>query len=212
MLKYLETVKDKLVGLRVGMENNAAAWGGQTDTPATVQAEIAQLENVDTEIELLKNQLKQKQMEARQLADQKRISAQVIEKKAIGIHATSTGKLGEYNITITAGPGAARPLPKKAIIKSVTDDKDGIGFRISMQRQGALVDYWEIERGEIAPTAIAGGAISTVLQPPYPFLKSTKKLVYIDDKVLANVRYFYRVRGVNATGEGAWSEPVSAVQ
>ncbi len=216
MLKYLQTVKDRLSGLKTGMANNAAAWASQTDTPATVQAEIAELENVDNEIELLKDQLKQKQMEARQLADQKRIAAQVIEKKAIGIHATSAGKLVEYNITVAAGPGAARPLPKKALIKSVIDNKDGVGFRIFMQRQGGLVDFWEIERGEIVPTAIASNSVTdgatTVLQPPYPFLKSTKRLVYIDSKVVANVRYFYRVRGVNATGEGAWSEPVSAVQ
>jgi len=62
-------------------------------------------------------------------------------------------------------------------------------------------------------TDTAGGSPgTTVLQPPYPFLKSTKKLVYVDDDVEAGVRYFYRVRAVNATGAGAWSEPVSAVQ
>ena len=69
----------------------------------------------------------------------------------------------------------------------------------------------KIEKAE-AIVAATDTTAATVLQPPYPFLKSTKKLLFVDDDVEAGVRYFYRVRGVNATGAGAWSEPVSRVQ
>ncbi len=196
----------------------------QPDTPLSVQAEIDLLDTADSEIETLKDQLKQKQESSRILATNKNDAAEIITKRAIAIHATDTGKLVEYNIAVPSGPGAARPLPLKAIIKSVTDDDDGIGFKIAMQSQAGNVDFWEIERGQIVPATNPGGGMpmpgpgtpasgaTTVLQPPYPFLKSTKKLVYVDDDVDAGVRYFYRVRGVNSTGAGAWSEPVSAVQ
>ena len=34
----------------------------------------------------------------------------------------------------------------------------------------------------------------------------------VDDDVVSGSRYFYRVRGVNTSGPGPWSEPVNAVQ
>ena len=45
MLKYLQKVKDRLTGLKAGITNNSAAWVGQPDTPATVQAEIKTLDS-----------------------------------------------------------------------------------------------------------------------------------------------------------------------
>ena len=214
MLKYLQKVKDRLTGLKAGITNNSAAWVGQPDTPATVQAEMDMLDTIDNQIEALKDQLGQKQNDAQTLAGKINDEAVVIEKRAIAIHATNPDKLVEYNITVPTGQRASRPLPMKTIITSVTDDDDGIGFKITMQSQGKTVDFWEIQRGEIVPAtgATESRPGTTVLQPPFPFLKNTKKLVYVDDDVEAGVRYFYRVRGVNNTGAGAWSEAVSAVQ
>lgn len=210
MLKYLQKVKDRLTGLKAGIANNAAAWVGQPDTPATVQAEINLLDTADSQIEALKDQLAQKQAASQVLAASKNDAAVIIEKRAIAIHATTPEKLIEYDITVPSGSKVARPLPVKASIIGVTDDDDGIGFKIAMQGQGEVVDFWEIQRGEIV--AATDTTAATVLQPPYPFLKSTKKLLFVDDDVEAGVRYFYRVRGVNNTGTGAWSEPVSRVQ
>ena len=210
MLKYLQKAKDTLTGLKAGISSNAAAWAGQPDTPVTVQAEIDLLDAADAEIELLKDQLSQKLAAARALAANKTETAKAIKKRAIGIHATSADKLVEYNIRVPRGPGQPRELPTKAIIKSVKIDDDGIGFKIAIKSQGETVDFWEIERGKIELTTESRTA--TVLQVPYPFLASSKKLNHVDDDVVAGVRYFYRVRGVNATGGGAWSEPVSAVQ
>ena len=212
MLKYLQKIKDQLTELKAGITNNSADWAGQSDTPVTVQAEIDLLDTIDSEIEALKDQLAQKQIDARTLAGNKNDAVEIIKKRAIAIHATTPNKLIEYNITVLSGPGAARPLPIKAIIKSVTDDDDGIGFKIAMQSQIKIVDFWEIQRGQIVAATGTDSPNTTVLQPPYPFLKSIKKLVYVDNDVEAGVRYFYRVRGVNNTGAGAWSEPVSRVQ
>ncbi|MCF8459856.1 MAG: fibronectin type III domain-containing protein [Flavobacteriales bacterium] len=210
MLKYLQKAKDKLTGLKAGISTNSAAWAGQPDTPASVQTEIDTLDTMGAEIELLKNQLKQKLAAARILATAKTDAAKIIEKRAVAIHATNANKLVEYNIRISGVAGTARELPTKAIIKRVKHDADGIGFKLSIKGQGTAVDFWEIERGMMELTTENRAA--TVLQVPYPFLASSKKLTYVDDDVLAGVRYFYRVRGVNAKGGGAWSEPVSAVQ
>jgi hypothetical protein len=170
------------------------------------------LDTADSQIEALKDQLAQKQADSQVLAANKNDAAVIIEKRAIAIHATTPDKLIEYNIIVPSGQRAARTLPVKASIISVTDDDDGIGFKIAMQSQGEIVDFWEIQRGQIVPATGADSTGATVLQPPYPFLKSTKKLLFVDDDVEAGVRYFYRVRGVNNTGAGAWSEPVSRVQ
>jgi hypothetical protein len=229
MLKYLQTVKDRLTGLKAGIGTNQAAWtaAGHPDTPLTVQAEIDALDTADSEIEALKDQLAQKQAASRTLGGGKNDAAEVLEKRAISIHATEPGKLSEYNISVPS-TGQERPLPQKAIIKSVADDDDGIGFKIALQSQGKNVDTWEVQRGEIVPATRTDGGIpmaapgpgtpgtgsssATVLQTPYPFLRTTKKLVFVDDDVESGVRYFYRVRGVNSKGAGEWSEPVSAVQ
>lgn len=212
MLMYLQTVKNRLTALKAGITNNAALWVGQPFTPATVQAEIDLLNTTDNEIEAMKDQLAQKQAASRALAANKNSAAGIIEKQAIAIHATTTEKLIEYDITVPSGQRAARALPTKATITSVSDDADGIGFKIAMMAQADIVDFWEIQRGEIVAGTADDSSGTTVLQPPYPFLKNTKKVVFVDDDVLPGVRYFYRARGVNSTGEGAWSEPVSRVQ
>ena len=42
--------------------------------------------------------------------------------------------------------------------------------------------------------------------------KTTTKTPFVDDDVFKGVRYFYKVRAINAAGEGPWSEAVSRVQ
>jgi len=183
---------------------------GQPDTPATVQAKINLLDTANSQIEALKDQLAQKQAASQVLAASKNDAALIIEKRAIAMHATTPEKLIKYDIAVPSGPKVARTLPVKASIIGVTNNDDGIGFKIAIQGRGEVVDFSEIQRGEIV--AATDTTAATILQPPYPFLKSIKKLLFVDDDVEAGVRYFYRVRGANNTGAGAWSEPVSRVQ
>lgn len=205
MKKYLQVVHDRFSGLKNGITLNAADWAAMPDTPVTMQAEMDKLTAIDTQLEQLEDALKQKQAEARALAASRHDEADVVEKRAIAIHATNPGKLTEYNIKVPAGPGAPRPVPGKAVIAALAIDDDGIGFKIKLQSLPD-VDHFEVERGMLAAN---GG---TVLQPPYPFLRTTKKLTFVDDDVISGNRYFYRVRGVNASGPGPWSEPVNGVQ
>jgi hypothetical protein len=219
MLKYLQKVYDRLSGLKAGITTNSAQWASTPHTPATVNTDMTALTTIDGEIDALEDQLKQKQMAARTLAASLDDKAVKIEKLAIAIHADEPGKLVEYNISLPSEK-QPRPLPGKAIIESITDDDDGIGFKLKVQSL-ANVDFYEWEKGNIGgnlppnqpPMTTPGATIgTTVLQPPYPFWRSSKKQQLVDDEVQSGVRYFYRVRGVNNTGAGAWSEPVSRVQ
>ena len=222
MRKYLQKVFDRLSGLKSGITLNSSDWAGQPDTPATVQAEMDVLSTMDNKIQQLEDALQQQIAEARTLAASTNDVASIIEKRAIGIHASTPLKLVEYNIKPGPTPGQPRPIPGKAIISSIADDDDGIGFKLRIQKLDG-VEHFEVERGLLGnattlppnatnPAASAAASSATVLQPPYPFLRTTRKLTFVDDDVQQGIRYFYRVRGVNATGPGQWSEPVSAVQ
>jgi hypothetical protein len=218
MLKYLQKVFDRLSGLKAGITTNVALWTSTPHDPVTVNTDMTSLTTMDSEIDALEDQLKQKQLAARNLASQMDDKATQIQKIAIGIHAAEPEKLVEYNIALP-GEKQPRPVPAKAVIESIADDDDGIGFKLKVQTL-ANVDFYEWEKGSSGgnqppnqPSPLPGATSgATVLQTPYPFWRSSKKQLLIDDDVEPGVRYFYRVRGVNNAGAGAWSEPVSAVQ
>ncbi|MCF8259011.1 MAG: hypothetical protein K9J06_15760, partial [Flavobacteriales bacterium] len=134
MRKYLQTVFDRLSALRNGIGLNATSWTGQPDTPASVQLEMDALVTINNEIDQLEDARQQKITQARALANSKNQAADIIEKRAVAIHATDPGKLNEYNIKAGPAPGEARPVPGKAIIESIADDDDGIGFKLRIQK------------------------------------------------------------------------------
>ena len=204
MLKYIQTVVDRLKGHKTGITGNLAKWEGQPDSPDTVQADIKELEDKDEEIEKAKDKLQQLRGEAHELSKAKDKKAGATEKRAIAIHADDPDKLIEYNIELRK-EGETVPVPGKAHIGSVEDDVDGEGFIIRIAPL-ADADSFEVQRGVVGDPAVK------VLEPPYPFLKTTRKLKIVDDDVEPGKRYFYRTRGSNRSGEGEWSEPVSAVQ
>jgi hypothetical protein len=214
MLKYLQVVLDRLTGQKAGITTNSGDWTGQPDTPLTVQADMDAISTMDGQVDALEDQLSQKRADARALAATLTTKADQTDLRAKGIHATNPNKLQDYNIPIPADPQAL-PLPEKAIIKKITDDDDGVGFKLIIQPL-ANAEFFEVQRGRIPADSPFPQPIPTppptVLQPPYPFLRNTKKLVFVDDDVESGVRYFYRVRGVNTKGPGEWSEPVSGVQ
>lgn len=221
MTEYIQKMITAFTSRKSGMNNNVAAWTGQPVTTLDIDGHILTLQTLDNEIETAKDILQQKRANARQAVTDKQVNLDQIDNLARGIHSSNPEKLNEYDIKSRKEP-VALEVPVKAIIKTITDDDDGIGFKIFLQSQGANVTTWEVQRGQIAPATNPGGGTptpgtpasgaATVLQPPYPFLRTTKKLVFVDDDVVAGVRYFYRVRGVNSKGPGEWSEPVSAVQ
>ena len=206
MTKYIQDLASTLSERKAGIKKNAALWANQPVTETMVNDKMKELTKLDEEITETENLLQQKQTAARELVEQTEdgILAQ-IDNLATGLHTANPEKLNEYGIK-PRKPSQAKPLPAKAVIQNIEDDSDGEGFVITIVSQRGVVDFFEIQK------AMAANADDKVLAPPYPFYKSTKKLKITDDEVLAGKRYFYRVRGVNATGKGEWSEPVSRVQ
>lgn len=204
MLKYIQKVVDRLTGHKTGITGNLARWEGQPDSPDTVKADIKELGDMDLEIEKAKDKLQQLRGEAHELSKAKDKKADATEKRAIAIHADDPDKLNEYNIKLRK-EGETVPVPGKAHIESVEDDVDGEGFIIRIAPL-ADAETFEVQRG------VADDPSVKTLEPPYPFYKSVHKLKIVDDDVEPGKRYFYRTRGSNHSGEGEWSEPVSAVQ
>jgi hypothetical protein len=207
-LKFLEAPIQRLKSFKNGISGNSSAWTGQPDTPASTQAHIDALENADAEISDLETQLTQKRQAAKLLAQQKNDVADAIELRVKGIHAADSSKWIEYGLTdpnaATAGR-SSRPVPAKGVVENIADDYDGVGFIVSI-RQLADADSYEVQRGAGANAA----DVNTI--PAMNYLRNVRKLNFVDDDVEKGIRYFYRYRGINTTGVGEWSEPVSRVQ
>ena len=87
----------------------------------------------------------------------------------------------------------------------IKDDVDGIGFILSTQGDPDA-DKYEWEKGA------ATDPLDLNTLPPMRLFKVTSKTTFVDDEVAPGVRYFYRVRGSNASGSGPWCGPMSRVQ
>lgn len=198
MFKILQAIYNRLMALKNGLVTHDTLWVGQPHTPATVDALMLSIQKKDAEIKALEVQLHDKREEARELAHQLDDVADQIERRATGFHADNLPRLADYGMPV---PGTtqrqAAQVPVKGVVRQISDDDDGQGFVIRIDRiDGA--DHYEVERSE------SGGAML--------FLRTVKKIKFVDDDVTSGVRYHYRVRGVNRRGAGEWSEAVGAIQ
>jgi hypothetical protein len=204
MLKYLQRQFDRIKKQKDGISGNSTVWTGSVDTVLTKQADLDAITLADQEVTAAEVTLKQKQLAARNMSSAQRTKADATDKRVQGFHPENTDKWLEYGTPVPATP-QDHPLPAQGVILSVEDDSDGEGFIITTKND-ENGEYLEIEIGSAAANVMT-------LAPPFPVVKTTKKLKYTDNNVVAGTRYFYRVRWVNAKGAGAWSEvAVSGVQ
>jgi hypothetical protein len=204
MLKYLIDVRNRMVNLKQGVEAHSSDWTGQAETPVSIQTNIGTLDTMQGEITALEAQLSQKKKDARQLEKSITLIADTIENKAIGFHTATPDKLTDYDIKLRK-PREKKPAPTAVIIPELKDDTDGQGFIISTQVD-PNADKYEWEKG----VATDPKDLNTI--PAMLHYKITSKTVFVDDNVAKGVRYFYRVRAINTTGDGPWSAAVSRVQ
>lgn len=186
------------------MVANAAKWNGLPVTDVQLQTAIDALVQKDDAVNTAETTLKVLRAESRNLVDQYAPLAAQVENLATGLHQTEPQRLGDYGIA-TRKDATTVPVPAKAIITSIEDDVDGVGFVVTIQPL-ANADTFDVERG------VAASADATALNTPFAHWGSSKKLSFVDDDVERGKRYFYRVRGFNRNGYGEWSEPVSRVQ
>lgn len=204
-MKYLRKIIDALKDFKTGMLINAARWVGQSETPATVQAAVDELEAKEAEIIALKQNLSVKLAEARALRSVKDVYAEGLENLARGLHSSDPEKLIEYGIPPEPVRTPANP-PTMVLSLIIKDDTDGVGFRVSLQSADPDAENYEYEKGVGADPTVTG------IVPEMSHFKLTTKISFVDDDVLRGRRCFYRVRAINRKGVGPWSEAVSSVQ
>jgi hypothetical protein len=82
----------------------------------------------------------------------------------------------------------------------------GAGFILERDAVTDADNYeWQKAQGEDA-------SVTNIDQSKFTHFKVSNRKNFVDDEVKKGVRYFYRFRGFNTAGNGAWSEPVSRVQ
>ena len=204
MLKYLQEATDELNALRTGISDNASLWAAMPITIAQIDAATTAIKNKSDQIDAAETALQQRRAEGRKLAEQYNPLISQATNLATGLHTADPEKLSSYGIS---QPKAATtvPPPGKAIILSVKDDSDGIGFIVTVQPLNNA-DTFEIEK------AVAATADTAAAPGPFAYYKSSRKLSLVDDDVEQGRRYYYRVRAMNRNGYGEWSEPVGAIQ
>lgn len=205
MQKNIQNSINELNDLKTGVHKYGTQWVNMPVNETQIDAAIAALTGKGKAISDAEAVLKQARLDVRNAIEQYQPLIEQITSLAQGIHKTEPGKLADYNLDIAASSRTAKVVPAKAVIESISDDVDGIGFMLRMQvLTGA--DGFEIEK------SAAVDSTTLVLAPPYNHLRNSSKLIVVDDEVEKGKRYFYRVRGYNRKGYGEWSEPVSRVQ
>lgn len=208
MTKYIQEQIAELKNRRNGITKNSDKWTNLPVKADGIDAKIKELEELDKKIEDGLNTVQQLREQARNIVDENKKEISKIDNFVLGIHNESQEKLNEYGLGFHVGKNNASrslPIPSKVVIDSIIDDYDGVGFIIQLARIDN-VEHFEIQRGQSTDSK------ALVLAPPYPFLRTVKKLKFTDDDVEKGLRYFYRVRAINRNGAGEWSESLSRVQ
>ena len=202
MRKFITNMLTRLTGLKTGIHANAGDWTGQPVQETDIDGQILLLNGKEAEIDAAEDALKLRQSEGHTLVNTADDIADQAESLARGIHQQNPVKLTEYNIKQRKAPAPKNP-PGMAVIASLADDSDGIGFVITTQAL-AYAETFDIER------AVTEADVMTATV--FSHLKTTQKLTYIDDEVITGKRHHYRVRASNRKGSGPVSASVSAIQ
>jgi len=204
MLQYLVKLRNRFVNLKNGVTLHAADWAGQSETPVTIDANIAAIDAKQADINAKEDELSIAKKQARELEKSLDLVGDTIENKAIGFHTAHPEVLVDYDIAVRK-PREKAPIPSAVLVPELKDDVDGQGFVVSTQVDPDATRY-EWEKGVAADPK----DVNTI--PEMRHFKNTSKTTFVDDEVAQGVRYFYRVRALNSTGEGPWSAAVSRVQ
>ena len=204
MTKYLSEIASRLNNFLNGIQKSPELWTKADETPEAVRAVIDNLNTADKAIENAKDALSTAHAEARKLETTATKFADDLENSAIAYEKSDPDKLSRYGINLRKEK-IRKPAPTAILHAALQDDTDGIGFIVSTNID-PNADHYEWYKGNNSdPT-------KTDIIPEMKLYKTTTKTSFVDDDVLKGVRYFYKVRAINAAGEGPWSEAVSRVQ
>ncbi len=204
MTQYLLNIINRLTNILNGMLQSPELWTKEGETADVVQRMITNLTTAGKVVSDAKDALLTAQTNARNIQTSMTKFADDLENSAIAYEKSDPDKLIHYGITLRKEK-VKKPVPASILHPSLEDDIDGIGFIVSCNTD-SVADQYEWYKGNgTDPT-------KTDVTPEMKLYKTTTKTSFVDDDVLKGVRYFYKVRPINATGEGPWSEAVSRVQ
>ena len=203
-MKYITDVSGRLQLQLDGVNKNPDILQNQLITKEMIEAKIGELtakkkaiDDKNTETAVLQKEAHALSAEGTELADR-------VESLLRGILGNSPDKLIVYGIQ-NRKTQAKKPACTEILQITLADDTDGVGFIVTTRTE-KNADMYEWQKGQSAD------ASKTDQIPEMKHFKITIKTTFVDDDVVKGVRYFYRVRAVNAAGEGPWSEAVSRVQ
>jgi hypothetical protein len=205
MKKYIADTLEKLNAFIQGMKANPNDWTNEPVKLADVVAESDDLttksntiDSAEATLKVVRHQGSLQNSEAKKLYSQ-------CETFAYAIYADNTEKLADYGIKPRKEPTKV-PQPSEVLAVVIEDDIDAEGFVIGIKARDKVAESYEWQKGQgIDPK-------DTSLTPQLFYLKTTSKISFIDDNVNKGIRYFYRVRAMNRSGYGPWSEAASRVQ
>jgi hypothetical protein len=205
MTKYIDDLVKDFSTRKSGIEKNPAIWQNLPVKTSDIDDTIAELRALEKQIDDSLETTQQLRARARLLVVEKKKKVDKIDNLAYGLHDDDATQLLSYGITVKRS-ASAKPVPSKGVVKNIIDDHDGEGFIIDRDALPDADNYeWQKAQGEDA-------SVTNIDQSKFVHFKVTKSKNFVDDEVKKGVRYFYRFRGFNNSGNGAWSEPVSRVQ
>jgi hypothetical protein len=205
MIKYIDNLVKDFLKKKNGIEKNASLWQNMPINIEEIDTIISELRQEEKKIEDALAIIKQSSAKARLLETNKRKKLLQIERLAYGLHLDNTSLLLDYGIKLRKTK-TKKTIPSKGYIKSIIDDYDAEGFIIQRKPIQDAENYqWEKAKGDDV-------AVTNIDESKFILFKITKTKSLVDDDVKKGIRYFYRYRGFNASGNGPWSEPVSRVQ
>lgn len=206
MKKYFSTVEDALNSRKSGVDKNNLLWANLPITVAILEQDIADIVSINSQIDDAEHNLSQLLAQGKKLVAEKEQRLFQTDKLATGLHSLDLTKLSDYGIMPKKTNSTSKPIPSKGVLKSIKDDLDGLGFILERNTVPNATTYeWQKAAGE-------DPAVTNIDEANLIHFKITNRNVFVDDAVNKGVRYFYRFRATNSSGNGAWSEPVSRVQ
>ncbi len=205
MVKYINDVVNDFYNRKGGIEKNASLWEAMPTKVSDIDEDVKQLQELEKQIDQAVETAQQLRAKARLLVEAKKKRITKIDNLAYGLHDDDASQLLSYGISLKRSP-SPKAIPSKGILKSIIDDYDGKGFILEREVISSANNYeWE-------KAQVDNPAVTYIDETQFVHFKVTNKKTFTDDEVKKGVRYFYRFRGFNASGHGAWSEPVSRVQ
>jgi hypothetical protein len=205
MTKYIDDLVKDFSNRKSGMEKNANLWQNLPVKTTDIDETVVELKTLEKQIDDSLEAVQQLRAKARLLVVEKKKKVAKIDNLAYGLHDDDATQLLSYGITLKKN-AVTKPIPGKGVVKSIIDDHDGEGFILERDAVADADNYeWQKALGEDA-------SVTNIDQSKFNHFKVSNRKNFVDDEVKKGVRYFYRFRGFNTAGNGAWSEPVSRVQ